>query len=301
MQASSSLSSKKEDVDAAAPSTTCRVPFKKMNGLGNDFVVIDSRIETHHLSAAMLTRIADRKRGIGCDQVIVLERSTVADAFMRIFNPDASEAGACGNATRCIAAVLALEKSSCDVRIETRAGVVVATLNRDGSVTADMGVPALSWQKIPLSRDVGDTSRFLYERPNWKAFAGVVNVGNPHCVFWVDDFDAVDIAGVGPQVEVDELFPQRANVSFVQVMRRDAIKLRVWERGTGLTQACGTAACASTVACIRAGKTDRRVCVSQQGGDLFVEWRKEDDHVLMTGPWTLDFTGCMESQLFSGL
>jgi diaminopimelate epimerase len=229
--------------------------------------------------------------------VIVIEPSGRADAFMRILNADGSEVGACGNATRCVAGLLAGELGRTGVAIETNAGLLASQVLEDGRVTVDMGAPRLGWQDIPLSRPFADTASLDFEvataagpltRP------GVVNVGNPHVIFFVDDLDAYDLAEIGPRVERNPLFPERVNVSFAQILTQDSIRLRVWERGAGLTQACGTAACATGVAAIRRGLVGRSVNVALPGGILGIEWRETDGHILMTGPWSLDYEGVFE-------
>jgi diaminopimelate epimerase len=274
------------------------LPYWKMNGLGNDFAVLDARESLLDLDPMLVQRIADRKDGVGCDQVIVLEPSSRAAVFMRILNADGSEAGACGNATRCIAALVGAENGYSDIMIETRAGLLNATVNTDGSVTVDMGTPRFGWKEIPLSRGFSDTAAldFTVEAGQGRALTrpGVVNVGNPHCIFWVDDIDAYDLAKIGAHVEHDPLFPERVNVSFAQVLTPEAIRLAVWERGTGLTKACGTGACAAAVASARRSLTMRKVTVALPGGNLIIEWRETDGHILMTGPWSLDYEGVFD-------
>jgi diaminopimelate epimerase len=273
------------------------LPFRKMNGLGNDFAVIDARASAVTLAPEAARRLADRRQGVGCDQVIVLETSQRADAFMRILNADGSEVSACGNATRCVGALLAAELRRPDVIIETAAGLLASRLQADGGVTVDMGMPRFGWRDIPLARDAGDdraidyrisTGAGILENPS------VVNVGNPHCIFWVADLGALDLAAIGAAVENDPLFPERVNVSFAQVLSPDAIRLRVWERGVGLTQACGTAACATGVAGARRGLTGRDVSIELPGGVLGIKWREADGHILMTGPWSLDYEGVFD-------
>lgn len=269
-----------------------------MNGLGNDFTVIDGRSHALRAGADLAQRLADRETGPGCDQVIVLETSARGNVFMRILNADGSEVEACGNATRCVAGLLAEETGRKEVAIETGAGLLFATVNVDGSVTVDMGKPRLGWKEIPLSRAFADTTAidFTVEAgPTGQLRApGVVNVGNPHCIFWVDDLSAYDLAGIGPRVENDPLFPERVNVSLAQILSRESLRLAVWERGVGLTKACGTAACAAAVAAARKGLTGRNVVVTLPGGNLRIDWRSTDDHILMTGPWELDYEGVFE-------
>jgi diaminopimelate epimerase len=293
------------------------IPFRKMHGLGNDFVVIDARVTSYRFSPAMLARIADRRFGIGCDQLIVLEPSMKADAFMRIFNPDASEVGACGNATRCIGALLAQEKNVTEARIETQAGVLIATLNPDGMVTVDMGMPRLGWSEIPLSsgekgagtdtlqNTLQDTSRVPFPEaqalshhlPDWFS---AVNMGNPHAIFFVRDVDSLALDHLGPPLETDPIFPEKANISIVQQTGPQAFKVRVWERAAGITLACGTAACAVAVAAARLGLASGTITITLPGGSLNIA-RDAHGHVMMTGPVATGFTGVIDPSLLAGL
>ena len=261
--------------------------FRKMNGLGNDFVVLDSRARALALAPEIVRVIADRKEGIGCDQLIALEPSDKADVFMRIWNADGGEVEACGNAARCVAAVIATEQDRSQVSIETEDQVLGAVVGGDGNVTIDMGVPRLAWDEIPLAEPFHDTSRIELQAGPIDApvlhSPGAVNVGNPHALFFVEDTEAIDLAGIGPMLECHPLFPERANISLVQVMSPGHLKVRTWERGAGLTRACGTAACASAVAAVRRDLAGRMVTVSLPGGDLVIEWREADGHVLMAG------------------
>ena len=273
--------------------------FRKMNGLGNDFVVLDARTRPLVLGDDVVRAIADRKEGIGCDQLIALEPSTRADVFMRIWNADGGEVGACGNAARCVASLVAAELGEPRVSIETESGMLDAAVNRDGSVTIDMGAPRFAWNEIPLSKPFDDTRHIELEVDDPELNSpSAVNVGNPHCLFFVADVAAHDLARLGPVFERHKLFPERANISLVQVLGSDAIKVRTWERGAGLTRACGTAACAAAVASVRRGLTGRKVKVSLLGGDLLIEWREADGHILMTGPYALDYEGTLPAELF---
>ena len=275
------------------------IPFRKMNGLGNDFVVLDARTRSLVLGDDAVRAIADRKEGIGCDQLIALEPSTRADVFMRIWNADGGEVGACGNAARCVASLVAAELGEPRVSIETESGMLDAAVNRDGSVTIDMGAPRFAWNEIPLSKPFDDTRHIELEVDDPELNSpSAVNVGNPHCLFFVADVAAHDLARLGPVFERHKLFPERANISLVQVLGSDAIQVRTWERGAGLTRACGTAACAAAVASARRGLTGRKVKVSLLGGDLLIEWREADGHILMTGPYALDYEGTLPAQLF---
>lgn len=275
--------------------------FRKMNGLGNDFVVLDARARALSLAPEAVRAIADRKEGIGCDQLIALEPSDPADVFMRVWNADGGEVAACGNAARCVAAVIATEQGRPQVSIETEDQVLGAVVGDDGNVTIDMGVPRLAWDEIPLAEPFHDTRRIELQAGPIDApvlhSPGVVNVGNPHCLFFVEDVEAIDLMRIGPMLERHPLFPERANISLVQVMSPEHLKVRTWERGAGLTRACGTAACASAVAAVRRKLAERKVTVTLPGGDLVIEWREADGHVLMTGPYALDFEGTLPAEL----
>jgi len=283
--------------------------FLKMNGLGNDFVVVEARSQPFAPSAEEVRAIANRETGIGCDQLITIEPPrTGGDAFMGIRNQDGGAVEACGNAARCIGKLLLEETGKDAVTIETPAGDTVATRADGGQITVDMGAPKLNWNEIPLSEEFRDTRAIELEigplgNPIMHS-PGVVNVGNPHAIFFVEDVDAIDLARSGPMLEHHPLFPERANISVAQVLSPTHIKLRTWERGVGLTKACGTAACAATVAAIRRRKTERRVTVTLPGGDLVVEWLPDTDkghgHILMTGDAMLDHEGTLDPRLLSG-
>ena len=269
--------------------------FIKMNGLGNDFAIFDSREQPLSLSAEQAAFVANREDGVGCDQVIVLEPSSKADVFMRILNADGSEVDACGNATRCVGRIVAGELNRAGVTIETNAGVLVAQIIGQDQVTVDMGVPKFDWQDIPLMEEFRDTRMIELQigpidNPVLHS-PSVVNVGNPHCIFWVKDIEAHDLAKFGPMLENHPMFPERANISLAQVTSKNSLILQVWERGAGLTEACGTAACAAAVTAARKKLTGRNVAVSLPGGDLQIHWREADDHILMTGPIELEFKG----------
>lgn len=278
------------------------LPFLKMNGLGNDFVILDARRRALAIDEAAARRIADRKSGIGCDQVIVLEPSEQADVRMRIWNADGGEVEACGNATRCVAWLIARQSGHGSPVIETGAGVLETVVADDGSVTVDMGRPRFRWDEIPLSEPFGDTRMIELEVGPRGApvlhSPSVVNVGNPHCIFWVDDVAAHDLAAIGPMLENHPLFPERANISLAKVDRPDAIVLRVWERGAGLTRACGTAAIAAVAAGVRKRVCERQATVRLPGGSLFVEWCEADDHLLMTGPVELEFEDRLDPRTY---
>ena len=266
------------------------LPFTKMQGLGNDFVVLDARRKAIPLSLADRRRIADRRLGVGCDQLIVLEPSQSAgtDVFMRIYNTDGSEARACGNATRCIAARRMEERGADRLAIETVAGVLQARDAGHGLVSVDMGEIRTGWQEIPLAQACDTLHLPLALGPLSDPVA--VNVGNPHCVFFVPDVAAIDFERLGPELEQAPLFPDRSNIEIVQVLAPDRLRMRIWERGVGITQASGSGSCASLVAAARRGLTGRRATVVLDGGSLEIEWLA-NNHIIMTGPWAESFKG----------
>jgi diaminopimelate epimerase len=275
--------------------------FRKMNGLGNDFVVLDARQRPIAMDEAKARAIADRKTGIGCDQLIVLEPSRKADVTMRIWNNEGGEVESCGNATRCIADILFEEKKTARATIDTKGGFLVAEKGGDKLVTVDMGAPRFDWKDIPLSEKFHDT-RYIdlsvgpVEAPLIHS-PSVVNVGNPHCIFWVKDLDVVDLARVGPMLEHHLLFPERANITLARVDAKNHAVIKVWERGAGLTLACGTAACAVMAAGFRLKRLDARATITLPGGDLFMAIRESDGHVIMTGPVTYEFEGDLPPHL----
>ena len=276
------------------------VPYLKMNGLGNDFVIVDARESGRRFSTGAVRKIGDRVSGVGFDQMIIMERpGSASDVFMRIYNADGSEISACGNATRCVAALLAEELGRPGVIIETRAGLLQATVT-DDFVTVDMGKPKFDWDQIPLAEEFADTTGIELQLGPIDApilhTPSVVNVGNPHAIFWVSDVDTYDLGRFGPLLENHPIFPERANISLAQVIAPDRIKVRVWERGVGLTLACGTAACAVAAAAARKGLANRKVTIELPGGPLQLDWRSTDDHILMTGPWTLDGEGVLPEE-----
>ncbi len=267
-------------------------PFLKMNGLGNDFVVVETRSGPFAPTAEEVRAIADRKTGIGCDQLIVIEKAEEADARVRFWNADGEEVGACGNGTRCVGWLLMQSLGKEEVVLETKAGRLVATRAGERLVSVDMGEPGLDWREIPLAaeHDTAALDVALYHHADLMAPPGCVSMGNPHVVFFVPDVEAVPIAKIGPVVEKHELFPEHVNVGFAQILDRDHIRLRVWERGAGLTKACGTGACAALVAASRRDLTKRHATLVLDGGELHIEWN-DDGHVIMTGPAELDFRG----------
>ena len=283
-------------------SGSASMPFRKMNGLGNDFVVLDARTHPVALGADEVRRIGDRSRGIGCDQVIVMEPSQKADVFMRIFNADGSEVGACGNAARCVALLAAEETGRSKVSIETSSGLLSAEVKGADRITIDMGKPRFAWNEIPLAEPFHDTTGIELQIGPIDApvlhSPSVVNVGNPHAIFWVSDVYAHELARFGPLLENHPVFPERANISLAQVTSRSGLRVRTWERGAGLTRACGTAACAAAVAAARKGLTGRKVTVELPGGVLFIDWA-DNDHILMCGPAELEFEGTLEPDTLS--
>ncbi len=265
--------------------------FIKMHGLGNDFVILDARRRTVDLDARSVRFLADRRRGIGCDQLIVLEKAASPDCalLMRIFNADGSQVAACGNATRCVG-WLCLEESGVDsVLIETVAGKLAAERAGDCLVRVDMGPARLDWRALPLAQACDTLNMPIAEGPLIDPVG--VSMGNPHAVFFVDAVAAVDLAAWGPKVEHHPLFPERTNVEIVEKTGPATLRMRVWERGAGITQACGTGACAALVAAARRGMTGRTAEVVLDGGSLSIHWREEDGHVLMTGPVAFSFQG----------
>jgi diaminopimelate epimerase len=265
--------------------------FVKMHGCGNDFVVFDERTGALGLTATRAAAIADRRTGVGCDQFISLEPAppgSNADAFMRIRNPDGGEAGACGNATRCIADLLAGETGRRTQLIRTVAGNLSSEVLADGRVQVDMGRVRLDWPDIPLSGPM-DTLHLDLARGRL-ADPAAANMGNPHATFFVSDVERLDVAELGASLERDSLFPEGANIGFAQILAPDRMRLRVWERGAGLTLACGSGACAAVVNAHRRGLVGRHATVLVDGGELGIAWR-EDGHVLMTGPVATAFIG----------
>jgi diaminopimelate epimerase len=273
--------------------------FIKMHGLGNDFVVIDARTQPLALGEAQARAIADRKTGVGCDQFIVIEppKNGTTDATMRIRNADGGEVEACGNAARCVAQLLMRERGTTRTAIDTVAGVIVAEDAGNGRVAVDLGPARLDWQEIPLARAMDTLHLDLAMGPLRDPVA--VNVGNPHAVFFVPDAEAIDLETLGPQLERHALFPARCNIEAATVQSRGRIRMRVWERGVGITRACGTGACATLVAAARRGLTDRKAEVVLDGGPLEIEWTAAG-HVRMTGPVATSFAGVLDDSLLRG-
>jgi diaminopimelate epimerase len=286
-------------------STLANHPFVKMNGLGNEIVVVDMRREAGAVSAAE-ARAAAQPAGAPYDQLMTLHvaRTPGTDAYVRIYNNDGSEAGACGNGMRCIAEMLFKETGKTALTFETKAGLLNAWKGEAPLVsTVDMGKPRFAWNEIPLAEAFHDTRAIELQigpidQPILHS-PSAVSMGNPHAIFWVDDVEAYDLGKIGPLLENHPVFPERANISLAQVRSREHIVVRTWERGAGLTRACGSAACAAAVAAARLRRTGRKVTVTLPGGDLSIEWRERDDHVLMTGPVAYEYEGTFDPALFA--
>lgn len=278
-------------------------PFFKMNGIGNKIIVLDLRGSDVPVSAAD-ARAIGQAPGLDFDQLMVVHDANQSGSAgsMEIFNIDGSLSGACGNGTRCVAWALMRDSGEIDLVLDSAAGRLACHRDGEWRFTVDMGVPLFGWRDIPLARDVGDTGSVHLPAPPAPA-AGLpefsaVNMGNPHAVFFVDDVEAFDLAATGSAVEHHPLFPQKVNTSLAQIVSRERINLKVWERGAGATLACGSAACATLVAAARRGLTGRKATICLPGGELVIEWRASDDHVLMTGDVELEFQGRFDQQIF---
>ena len=271
-------------------------PFVKMNGAGNDFVVVNALETPFSPSEDQVRALADRATGEGFDQLIAIEPSDTADAFMRVWNADGSRVQTCGNALRCIGWLLMQANGSDRVVIDTLGGPTVAVRAGDRSVTVDMGRPRLDWTEVPLAEEMDTRGIELQVGPIDDPVLhtpGAVSMGNPHVVFFTDRQDDGFVTGSGSLVEHHPLFPEGVNVGFANVLERDHIRLRVWERGAGLTRACGTGACAALVACARRGLVERKARVTVDGGELVIDWDKASGHVFMTGPVEIERTGTL--------
>lgn len=274
--------------------------FAKMNGIGNQIVVLDVR------DGAAVTPDDARAiaGGIPYDQLMVLQPPRVAgtEAFIRIYNNDGSEANACGNGMRCVAHQIFATHDKDALSFETKAGLLNCWRNADGSFTVDMGAPKLGWKDIPLAEEFRDTRAIELQIGPIDApvlhTPSVVSMGNPHAIFWVEDVNAHDLGRFGPLLENHPIFPERANITLAQIVDRSHITIRTWERGVGLTLACGSAACATVVAAIRLRRSARKVQVTLPGGELLIEWRESDEHVLMTGDATFEYDGRLDPALF---
>jgi diaminopimelate epimerase len=281
--------------------------FVKMNGLGNEIVVVDMRAAPA-LIAAENARAAAGPGGVPFDQMMALypPRTPGTDAYVRIYNSDGSAAGACGNGMRCIAELMFRETGKDSLTFETPAGLLNCWKGDSPLVsTVDMGRPRFAWNEIPLAEEFADTRCIeLQIGPIDKPILhspSALSMGNPHAIFWVDDVNAYDLGKIGPLLENHPIFPERANISLCAVKSKENIIVRTWERGAGLTKACGSAACAAAVAAARLRKTNRKVTVTLPGGDLQIEWRETDDHVLMTGPVAFEYEGRFDPALFAAV
>ena len=275
------------------------IRFTKMHGLGNDFVVIDERQSAPVIGEAEARAIGNRRTGVGYDQLLVLEQPSDedADVFMRIRNADGSEAEACGNGTRCVASLIMNELNRDEVIVQTVAGLLETTRHGEGLVTVNMGPANLDWQQIPLASEADTLHVDIAAGPLSDPVC--VNMGNPHAVFFVDDVDGIDLPDIGPGLEHHAAFPERANIEVVHLVGPDHLRMRVWERSAGITEACGSGACAVAVAAHRRGLTGRRVTVDLDGGPLKIEWR-EDNQVMMTGPVAISYSGHLDPSLLAG-
>jgi diaminopimelate epimerase len=273
--------------------------FVKMNGVGNEIVVVDLRRDAAKIEPEEARAAA---KPVPYDQLMALypPRTPGTDAFIRIYNNDGSEVGACGNGMRCVADIVAKESGKTALTFETTAGILNCWKGDDGLFTVDMGIPRFKWNEIPLAEEIRDTRNIeLQIGPIDKPVLhtpSVVSMGNPHAIFWVDDVEAYDLARFGPLLENHPIFPERANITLAHIVWCDHIVIRTWERGAGLTKACGSAACAAAVAAARLKRTDRKVKVTLPGGELIIDWRA-DDHVLMTGPVAFEFEGKFDAEL----
>jgi len=276
---------------ASAPYKAAMIPFRKMQGLGNDFVVFDARKQAVPMTASRAKAIADRHFGVGCDTLaLITPGDAQVDAKLRFFNADGGEVESCGNATRCIARLLMDERGLARVKLDSKGGLLICSDAGRGLVTVDVGVPKFDWRDIPLA-EAADTERLSIPVDGREIVATAVLMGNPHCILFVEDAETAPLTELGPKLETHKLFPTRINVEFAQVHDRGFIRMRVWERGVGVTLACGTGACATAVAAMKKGLVERKVDVELDGGRLTLEWRQEDGHVLMTGPGKTVFLG----------
>jgi diaminopimelate epimerase len=272
--------------------------FLKMHGLGNDFVVFDARDAAIALSPAQAKGVADRRFGIGCDTVVVIGPGGAdADASLRFLNGDGGEVESCGNATRCIARLLMDERGLSRVRLSTKGGLLICNDAGKGLVEVDMGPARLEWNQVPLAEQ-RDTLNFDLDLEGQKLPVSAASMGNPHCVIFVPDAETAPVTALGPRIETHKLFPARTNVEFVSLMAPNRLRMRVWERGIGVTLACGTGACAALVAAARKGITGRKGEVVLDGGTLSIEWRESDGHVIMTGPSALVYRGQVDLTTF---
>jgi diaminopimelate epimerase len=283
-------------------------PFVKMNGLGNAILLLDLRDAPVEITHGDVRAIAQNPNGVPFDQMMVLfpPVTPATAAFMRIFNNDGSEVGACGNGTRCVAWYEMERNHTNAVTLETVTGLLHCRRAMEFmNISVDMGEPRFGWKDIPLSEGFGDTRAIELQAGPIDApilhSPSVVNVGNPHAIFWVEDVNAVDLGKFGPLLEHHPIFPESANISVAHVTSRASLTLKVWERGAGLTLACGTAACAAAVCAVRTARTDRNVVVTLPGGKLTIDWDASSNHMFMTGPVQVEFQGVLDPALFAGV
>jgi diaminopimelate epimerase len=278
--------------------------FSKMNGIGNEIVVLDLRGDPVPVTAAAARAIASQ---VPYDQLMVLQppRAAGTEAFIRIYNNDGSESNACGNGMRCVARQVFSGTDASALTFESRAGLLQCWRGPGAELyTVDMGTPKFGWQEIPLAEEFRDTRMIELQIGPIDApllhTPSAVSMGNPHAIFWVDDVHAHDLGRFGPLLENHPIFPERANITLAHIVDRGHIVIRTWERGVGLTKACGSAACATAVAAVRLRRADRKVQITLPGGELSIEWRESDDHVLMTGSASFEFEGRLDPALFAG-
>ncbi|MCB1370902.1 MAG: diaminopimelate epimerase [Rhodobacteraceae bacterium] len=279
--------------ESRSPARSQDLRFLKMHGLGNDFVVLDTRASGEAVTPGLARALGDRNRGVGFDQLAVIRAGGAGSVRVDFWNADGSAADACGNATRCVARLLMADSGEKSCELETGRGRLLARDAGHGLIAVNMGAPQLTWDTVPLAREMDLDALPIEGDP------GAAGMGNPHCVFVVPDAEAVDLAAIGPGIEHHPLFPERTNVEFVQVIDRETIRMRVWERGGMITLACGSGACAAVVVTARRGLTGRKVTVRLDGGELFVDWR--NDGVWMTGPTALVFEGRLSAEFLAAL
>lgn len=279
--------------ESRSPARSQDLRFLKMHGLGNDFVVLDTRASGEAVTPGLARALGDRNRGVGFDQLAVIRAGGAGSVRVDFWNADGSAADACGNATRCVARLLMADSGEKSCELETGRGRLLARDAGHGLIAVNMGAPQLTWDTVPLAREMDLDALPIEGDP------GAAGMGNPHCVFVVPDAEAVDLAAIGPGIEHHSLFPKRTNVEFVQVIDRETIRMRVWERGGMITLACGSGACAAVVVTARRGLTGRKVTVRLDGGELFVDWR--NDGVWMTGPTALVFEGRLSAEFLAAL
>lgn len=277
------------------------ISFLKMHGAGNDFVIIDTRFQKLELTSQTIKNICHRHLGVGCDQLIILSKpqdKKKAHVFMSIYNQDGSSSSTCGNATRCVAALMLAEIEKSEVKIQTKAGILKAWADQQGLIQVDMGAPNFTPEDLPIASHIDSLDEIPLNIKGLKN-PSAVSMGNPHLVFIVDNMDDIDIAAIAPEIEKHEFFPEQINVEFVQILDKNRLRMRVWERGSGLTLACGSGACASLVIACQKGLIDSSAKIVADGGILEAYWDKDDDHVVLSGPVSIAFGGTLSESLFT--